>query len=94
MQSDSAEIKPAQCCIKLVFHLTYTMMHGNTKLKFHALSVQCVNMCRRRDPPVGMIPFVFLYNSMCITITKSIHKIYVTIFCVGRSLSHVMTLHS
>ena len=35
MQSDSAEIKPAQCCIKLVFHLTYTMMHGNTKLKSH-----------------------------------------------------------
>jgi hypothetical protein len=30
----TAEIKPAQCCIKLVFHLTYTMMHGNTKLKF------------------------------------------------------------
>jgi len=28
MQSDSAEINPAQCCIKLVFHLTYTMMHG------------------------------------------------------------------
>ena len=34
MQSDPAEIKPAQCCIKLVFHLTYTMMHGSTKLKF------------------------------------------------------------
>ena len=33
MQSDSAEIKPAQCCIKLVFHLTYTMMHGSTKFK-------------------------------------------------------------
>ena len=29
----TAEIKPAQCCIKLVFHLTYTTMHGNTKLK-------------------------------------------------------------
>ena len=29
----SAEIKPAQCCIKLVFHLNYTMMHGSTKLK-------------------------------------------------------------
>ena len=29
----TAEIKPAQCCIKLVFHLTYTMMHGSTKLK-------------------------------------------------------------
>ena len=24
---------PGQCCIKLVFHLTYTMMHGSTKLK-------------------------------------------------------------
>jgi len=30
---DSAEIKPAQCCIKLVFHLTCTMMHENTKFK-------------------------------------------------------------
>jgi len=29
----SAEIKPARCCIKLVFHLTYIMMHGSTKLK-------------------------------------------------------------
>ena len=35
MWSDSVEIKPAQCCIKLVFHLTYTMMHGSTKLKLH-----------------------------------------------------------
>jgi len=34
MYSDSAEIKPAQCCIKSVFHLTYTVMHGNTKLYF------------------------------------------------------------
>ena len=44
-RSDSAEIKPAQCCIKLVFHLTYTMMQGNTKLKFldlktHGMEVQ------------------------------------------------------
>jgi len=37
MLSDSAEIKPAQCCIKLVFHLTYTMMHGSTKLKFNGV---------------------------------------------------------
>ena len=33
MESDSAEIKPAKCCIKLVFYLAYTTMHGNTKLK-------------------------------------------------------------
>ena len=46
MKSDSAEIKPAQCCIKLVSHLTYTMMHGSTKLKFkniHLGSLTCNN---------------------------------------------------
>ena len=31
----TAEIKPEQCCIKLVFYLTYTTMHGNTKVKFN-----------------------------------------------------------
>ena len=40
MQSVPAEIKPAQCCIKLVFHLTYTMMHGSTKLKFKCVYVR------------------------------------------------------
>ena len=35
IQIHTAEIKPAQCCIKLVFHLTYTMMHGSTKLKIN-----------------------------------------------------------
>ena len=39
MYSDSAEIKPAQCCIKLEFHLTYTVMHGSTNLKLSALSL-------------------------------------------------------
>ena len=29
----TAEIKPAQYCIKLAFHLTCTMMHGSTKLR-------------------------------------------------------------
>ena len=27
--------------MKLVFHLTYTMMHGSTKLKFKALIRRC-----------------------------------------------------
>ena len=40
MYSDSAEIKPAQCCIKLVFHLTYTMMRGSTKLKLRQTSAE------------------------------------------------------
>ena len=33
MQSDPAEMKPAHCCIKLVFHLTYTMMHGKAQIR-------------------------------------------------------------
>jgi hypothetical protein len=37
----TAEIKPAQCCIKLVFYLTYTMMHGNTKVKFNLNVLPC-----------------------------------------------------
>ena len=50
MQSDPAEIKPAQCCIKLVFNLTYTMMHGSTKLKFwisFTFSGPCIEICLR-----------------------------------------------
>ena len=43
MWSDPAEIKPAQCCIKLVFHLTYTVMHGNTKLKLSEYYCQDVH---------------------------------------------------
>ena len=48
MQSDSAEIKPAQCCIKLVFHLTYTMMQGSTKLKF-IIRLHVTSSVQQRD---------------------------------------------
>ena len=34
LYTDPAEIKSAQCCIKLVFHLIYIMMEGSTKLKY------------------------------------------------------------
>ena len=54
MQSDPAEIKPAQCCIKLVFHLTYTMMHGSTKLKFSNVSYV--------EEPLKYIFFFFLHS--------------------------------
>ena len=51
MYSDSAEIKPAQCCIKLVFHLTYTMMHGSTKLKFRETKISLCRGGRSQDLP-------------------------------------------
>ena len=40
MYSDPAEIKPAQCCIELVFHLSYTMMHGITELKYNFIPIR------------------------------------------------------
>ena len=48
-KSDPAEIKPAQCCIKLVFHLTYTMMHWSTKLKlFNSIIFQFFLIKKRK----------------------------------------------
>jgi len=57
MYSDPAEIKPAQCCIKLVFHLTYTMMHGSTKLKKNSGGVT-----------LNCVPFVFTlhFSNQCV----------------------------
>ena len=45
MYSDYAEIKLTQFCIKLVFYLTYTTMHGNTKVKpLDSLSSYCLHL--------------------------------------------------
>jgi hypothetical protein len=55
MWSDSAEVKPAQCCIKLVFHLTYTMMHGSTKLKVKLLLLRVAVLCEVRFEAEGKV---------------------------------------
>ena len=47
VKCDPAEIKPAQCCIKLVFHLSCTVMHGSTKLKF--VCGTFVQKCKKYD---------------------------------------------
>ena len=44
MQSDPAEIKPAQCCIKLVFHLTEVHSFNGTR-KVHILTGQGITLC-------------------------------------------------
>ena len=70
MQSDPAEIKPAQCCIKLVFHLTYTMMHGSTKLKFldnpcsGGPAVPCSQMHRRKGMTKTIVAFRNFANAL------------------------------
>ena len=39
MKRDPAEIKPAQCCIKLVFHLTNNQLKTNSSLKLETTSL-------------------------------------------------------
>ena len=41
----------------------------------------------RRNPSIGKTPLVF-YSSTCIDIAKSIHKMHVTIFHVGKHKRH------
>ena len=66
MQIDPAEIKPAQCCIKLVFHLTYTMMHGNTKLKFcDAKQARNIYNYKNIKRKLYRTNTAILYNKIC-----------------------------
>ena len=51
-----AEIKPAQCCIKLVFHLTYTMMHGSTKLKLSLGPKALIRRCDDLPATITHVP--------------------------------------
>ena len=46
-------------CIKLVFHLTYTSMHGNTKLKNAGVSLTEMTKYRS-EKPSGKIPPVYV----------------------------------
>ena len=59
LQGDPAEIKPAQRCIKLVFRLTCTTMHGSTKLKFSDAKQARTSKenCTERMQPSGTIKY-------------------------------------
>jgi hypothetical protein len=74
--SDSAEIKPAECCIKLVFHLNYTMLHGSTKLKC------CVGILRRYISWVCCVGILHGYvaSVYCVGV---LHGYIVWVCCVG-----------
>ena len=46
----------AECCIKLVFHLTYTMMHGFTKLKCITLFPALIRRCDDLPATITHVP--------------------------------------
>ena len=63
MQSDSAEIKPAQCCIKLVFHLTYQYHYTHYKVATKYIQRSRIVCFRNRDTEVNeCVCHVILYS--------------------------------
>ena len=57
---------------------------------------QClVNTCKyasRRNSPFGVTSSIFFDSSICIAITKSVHKMHIAIFHVGKNKRHVCAL--
>jgi hypothetical protein len=71
-----------------VYHLPFRL-HSNTWNTTN-LTYCLVNMSKytsRRNPSLGKTALVFFNSSTCIAIAKSIHKMRVTIFHVGKHKS-------
>ena len=50
--------------MKLVFHLTYTMMHGSTKLKFNLMHyLSSVYFINQRLHVSGIFVALYIYNN-------------------------------
>ena len=59
-------IKPAQRCIKLVFYLTYTTMHRNTKVKFSdAKQARYIHNYRNIKTKLYRTNAAIWYNKIC-----------------------------
>ena len=82
-------LKNVLSCVNQWYHLPFRL-HSNT-WKTTSL-MQCLVNTRkytpRRNPSVRKTPVVFVNSSMCTAITKSIHKMHVTIFHVGKHKRH------
>jgi len=82
-------LKNVLSCVNRSYHLPFTL-HRNTQKRTSIM--QCLVNSRkytsRRNPSIGKMPLVFFNSNMCIAITKSIHKMHVTIFHVGKQKRH------
>jgi len=78
-------LKKVLSCVNRSYHLPFRLQRNTRK---RTSITQClVNSHKynsRRNPSIGKTPVVFLNSSTCIAIAKSIHKMQVTIFHVGK----------
>ena len=74
MKSDSAEIKPAQCCIKLVFHLTCILYIYSTNIGTEYFKHSIYS------------PFFSLQNAVCFIILTYLVSVLFTFYiqCVPK----------
>ena len=82
-------LKNVLSCVNHLYHLPFRP-HSNT-WKTASITQCLVNTSKntsRRNPSVRKTPLVFFNSSTCIAVAKSIHKMHVTIFHVGRHKRH------
>ena len=78
-------LKNVLSCVNRSYHLPFRL-HRST-WKRTSITQWLVNSRKytsRRNPSIGKPPLVFFNSSKCIAIAKSIHKMHVTIFHVGK----------
>ena len=78
-------LKNALSCVIRSYHLPFRLQRNTRKrTSFTHCLVNSHKYTPRRIPSIGKTPLVFLNSSTCIAIAKSIHKMHVTIFHVGK----------
>jgi len=74
-------------CVNRSYHLPLRLQR-NTRTSITQCLVNSRKYTSRRNPSIGKTPLVCLNSSTCIAIAKSIHKMHVTIFHVGKHKRH------
>src|SRR5215469_3456968 len=82
-------LKNVLSCVNRSYHLPFRLQRYTRK---RTSITQCLVNSRkytsRWNPSIGKTPLVFLNSSTCIAIAKSIYKMHVTIFHVGKHKRH------
>jgi len=83
--SEKCSLVCSSSCVHRTYHVPFRV-HKNTR-KRTSITKCLVNSRKytsKRNPSIGKKPLVFFYSITCIAIAKSIHKMHVTIFHVGK----------
>jgi hypothetical protein len=82
-------LKNVLSCVNRSYHLP--LREHSSTWKTTSVTQCLVNTSKytsRRNPSVGRTPLVFFNSNSCTAIAKSIHKMHVTIFHVGKHKRH------